>query len=98
MEDSRVVGILTSRDLMIALQQRGPDSLVEDVMRRNFLSLEANEMLDAGFARLQAAECCMTAPVLLRGELAGLLTADNVNEFLLIVSALGEHRAGVPKA
>ncbi len=93
LDDTRVVGILTSRDLMIALQQRGPDSLVEDVMRRDFLSLEANEMLDAGFARIQAAECCVTAPVLLHGELVGLLTADNVNEFLLIVSALGEHRA-----
>lgn len=94
LDDTRVVGILTSRDLMIALQQRGPDSLVEDVMRRDFLSLEANEMLDAGFARIQAAECCVTAPVLLHGELVGLLTADNVNEFLLIVSALGEHRTG----
>ena len=91
LDDSRVVGILTSRDLMIALQQRGPDSLVEDVMRRDFLSLEANEMLDTGFARIQAAECCTTVPVLLRGELVGLLTADNVKEFLLIVAVLGEH-------
>lgn len=97
LDDSRVVGILTSRDLMIALQQRGPDWLVEDVMNRDFLSLESNEMLDVGYTRIQAAECCMTAPVLLRGELVGLLTAENVNEFLLIVSALGEHRTKVQK-
>ena len=96
--DSRVIGILTSRDLMIALQQHGPDSLVEGVMRRDFVSLGANEMLDIGLARIQEAECCMTAPVIDRDSLVGLLTAENVNEFLLIVSALGGHRAGVAKA
>ena len=45
LEDSRVLGILPSRELMVALQQRGPDTLVRDVMRQDFLSLEANEML-----------------------------------------------------
>ena len=94
----RVVGILTSRDLMIALQKHGPDSLVEGVMRRDFVALEANEMLDTGLARIQEAECCTTAPVIDRDALVGLLTAENVNEFLLIVSALGGHRAGVAKA
>ena len=94
LEDSQVLGILLSRDLMVALQQRGPDALVRDVMRRDFLSLEANEMLDAALARIHAAECCVTAPVIHDDALVGLLTADNVSEFLLIVSALGERRAG----
>ncbi len=89
-DDSRVLGILTSRDLMVALQQRGPDTLVGDVMRRDFLSLDVNDMLDAALARIHAAECCMTAPVIQRDALVGLLTAENVSELLLIVSALGE--------
>ena len=92
-EDARVIGILPSRELMVALQQRGPETLVEDVMRRDFLALEANEMLDAALARIHAAECCLTAPVIHRDALVGLLTAENVSEFLLIVSALGERRA-----
>lgn len=93
-EGSRVLGILPSRDLLVALQQRGPDTLVGDVMRRDFLALDANEMLDAALARIHAAECCLTAPVYHRDALVGLLTAENVSEFLLIVSALGERRAG----
>lgn len=93
LEDSRVLGILPSRDLMVALQQRGLDTLVADVMRRDFLSLDANEMLDTALARIQAAECCLTAPVVHHDALVGLLTAENVSEFLLIVSALGERRA-----
>ena len=93
LEDARVVGILTSRDLMIALQQHGPDALVERFMRRDFVSLDANEMLDIALSRIHTAECCTTAPVIQRDALVGLLTADNVSEFLLIVSALSEHRA-----
>jgi len=100
LENARVVGVLSSRDLMVALQQRGPDALVGDVMRHDFLSVDQNDMLDAALARIQAAECCKTAPVIHRGVLVGLLTAENVNEFLLIVSALGErrthHAAGTP--
>lgn len=91
-ENSRVMGILPSRELMTALQQRGPDTLVQEVMRRDFLSLEANEMLDAALSRLHTAECCMTAPVIHRDALVGLLTAENINEFLMISSALGEQR------
>lgn len=92
-ENSRVLGILPSRELMVALQQRGPDTLVQDVMRRDFLLLEANEMLDTALARLHAAECCMTAPVIQRDALVGLLTAENISEFVLIASALGDRRA-----
>ncbi len=93
-EDSQVLGILPSRDLMVALQKHGPQALVRDVMRRDFLTLEANEMLDTALARMRAAECCLTAPVMHDGQLVGLLTADNVSEFLQISAALGENRAG----
>jgi predicted transcriptional regulator len=79
---------------MVALQQRSPDTLVRDVMRRDFLSLDANEMLDTALARLHASECCMTAPVVQRDTLVGLLTAENISEFVLIASALGDRRAG----
>ncbi len=97
-EDSRVVGILPSRDLMIALQKHGPDLLVERVMRRDFVSLDSHEMLDVALARIHTAECCMTAPVIQRGALVGLLTADNVGEFLLIASALNAHQSRIVAA
>jgi predicted transcriptional regulator len=92
LENGRVVGILLSRDLMVALQLRGPDAIVGDVMRRDFLSVDANEMLDAAFGRIQTSECCTTTPVMHHNELVGLLTAENVREFLLIASALGDRR------
>ena len=92
MNDSQVVGILPSRELMVGLQQHGPDALVDDVMRRDFLSLEPNDMLDSALEKIQLKECCRTAPVMRRNELVGLLTSENVGEFLHIASALGERK------
>jgi hypothetical protein len=62
-------------------------------MRRDFSTLEANEMLGTALARIHESEGGVTAPVMHRNALVGLLTADKVNEFVLIVSALGEDRS-----
>jgi hypothetical protein len=45
-------------------------------------------MLDITFQRLQGHEC-HTIPVVRRGDLVGLLTMDNVGEFLSVQAALG---------
>jgi Mg2+/Co2+ transporter CorC len=87
-----VVGIFPSRELMAALQEQGQEALVGDVMRRDFLSVDSNDMLDVALTRVQTSECCLPAPVMQHQKLVGLLTAENVREFLLIASALGERQ------
>jgi CBS domain-containing protein len=82
-----VVGVLTRGDLVKALHQRGPDTLVSDVMRRKFELIDSHEMLEMAFARLQTGES-QTFPVVRHGQLVGLLTAENVGEFLMIQAAL----------
>ena len=89
--DAGVEGVVVSRDLLAALRRGGRAR--KCAMRRNFLTPEANEMLDAALARIHAAESCPTAPVVHRGALVGLLTEDNVGEFFLVLSALGDRRA-----
>ena len=49
-------------------------------------------MLETAFARLQTCEC-HTLPVLHQGRLVGLVTDDNVGEFLMIQSALRTDKA-----
>src|SRR6266566_7583303 len=90
-EDGRVVGVLLRRDVLGALAQRGQDWRVGDVMRRDFEVVEAGEMLETAFARLQRC-ACHALPVTNRGALVGLVTMDNLGEFLLIQSALGRAR------
>ena len=94
LEDHTVVGVLKRADLLTALAQRDRQSPVSDAMRRDFLVADASDMLDVVFQRLQAHEC-HTAPVLRRGNLIGLLTMENLGEFLSIQAALtGPTRGG----
>ena len=87
-EDGGVVGILTRTDLLVGVSQRGPEAGVGEVMRREFRIAASGEMLETAFARLQ--ECdCHTMPVIDKGQLVGLVTMENVGEFLMIQAALG---------
>jgi Zn-dependent protease len=86
------VGLLTRTDLFGALPRRGPETAVGDVMRRDIQIVDSHDMLEAVLARLQAAEV-RTLPVIRNGALVGLLTMENVGEFLAIQSALRPARA-----
>jgi len=91
----RLAGVLLRSDVLKALAQRASDWRVRDIMRGEFEVVDAAEMLDTAFARLQSCNC-HTLPVTSRGTLVGLLTMENVGEFLLIQSALG--RSPQPRA
>jgi Zn-dependent protease len=87
--NGRVEGMLTRSDLVKALSQRGRAARVADSMRMCPVA-EASEMLETVLGRLQGGDC-LTIPVLERGKLVGLVTMDNVGEFLMIHAA--ERRA-----
>lgn len=94
--DGKVVGILTRHSLMSALAQNRM-ATVGEVMDTDFEVAEFGEMLEPAVARLQACSC-RTMPVLRNGALAGLLTTENIGEFMMIRSALGGRRTSVPPA
>jgi Zn-dependent protease/predicted transcriptional regulator len=91
-EEERVVGVLTRNDLLKALSQRGPNARIEYAMQRQFETANPNEMLDTVFIRLQACGC-HALPLVRNGRLAGILTMDNVGEFLMVQAALRGKRA-----
>jgi Zn-dependent protease/CBS domain-containing protein len=87
LEDNTVVGILTRGDLFKALSVRGQSARVVDVMRRDFELVHPGDMLEPAFTRLK--ECdCHVFPVMQDDRLVGLLTAENIGEFMMIQSAL----------
>ncbi len=88
----RVMGILTRANLLSGLSQYGPDQLVTSVMQREFETAQPNEMLEGVLSRLATA-ACRTMPVLQDGNLVGLVTMDNLGEYLMIQNAL--HRRQV---
>ncbi|MEO5926445.1 MAG: site-2 protease family protein [Bryobacteraceae bacterium] len=85
-----VRGILTRKDLLAALAKRQP-ALVGEIMQQDFQSAAPEEMLETAFRRLQ--ECgCNTIPVLSGGRLVGMVTSENVGEFLMIQAARSSKR------
>jgi CBS domain-containing protein len=84
--NGRIEGILTRSALVKALSRSGRGATVADTMTRDCPTAEASEMLETVLARLQGRDC-HTIPVLEHGALVGLVTMDNVGEFLMIQAA-----------
>ncbi|HEX3684084.1 MAG TPA: site-2 protease family protein [Bryobacteraceae bacterium] len=93
----RVMGILTRANLLSGLSQYGSDQLVTTVMQREFETAEPNEMLEAVLNRLSAAPT-RVMPVLEDGKLAGLVTLENLGEYLVIQNALQRKKRSVQQA
>ena len=86
-QDGRLVGLLRHPDLLAGLRESGPQSRVGDIMQRDFLVVDPDEMLDVALSRLDTRQLS-TAPVVQDGRVIGLLTAEAVAEFLNLQSAL----------
>jgi len=86
-DDGRIEGILTQTDLLTALSAPNRDSTVSSAMQENFVTVDSLEMLEIAFARLKDCDC-HTLPVTLDGKLVGLMTMDNLGEYMRIQGAL----------
>jgi len=91
LEAARVTGILTRSDLLSAITKQGQGSPVTAVMQREFETADSSEMLEMVLARLQSRPC-RTMPVTHEGKLVGLLTMDNIGEFVAIQAALRQKK------
>lgn len=85
LDGEKIVGVVARDGLMRALAEKS-EATAEDIMERNIATADASDMLEAAFQRLQESPC-HTVPVLQHGQLAGILTTENVGEFLMIQSA-----------
>jgi len=91
MEEDRILGMLTRRDLLAALAEGKQSVPVAEVMRRDCRTVDEADMLDTTFQRMREGEC-PTVPVLREGKLVGLVTLENVGEWMMIQSALRKAR------
>ena len=94
-EEGRVVGVLTLAKLLTALAKQGQMALVGEVMQRTFQTAHPYDMVDGVFSRLEEGDC-RSLPVVRDNQIVGLVTADNVGEFLMIQAALHGQRPALP--
>ncbi len=87
-----VLGLLRRHELLTGLAQEGPESYVSAVMERDYLRLSPDDELESILTQLSAND--YTALVFEQEQLVGLLTQENLNEFLVLRN-LGHRRPGV---
>jgi Zn-dependent protease/CBS domain-containing protein len=86
-QDGRLVGMLTREDLLRGLNSSGRTGRVGDAMRTNFPTVSEEEGIEVAFNRLQSAGL-RTIPVLSNGSLSGVITTENIAEYLMVRTAL----------
>ena len=86
-DNGNLVGILTRAALVNALARHGENVLVDEVMDRGFRTAAPGELVEGALARLRDSDC-RTIPVMADHRLQGVLTLDNIGEFVMIYSAL----------
>ncbi|HYC52643.1 MAG TPA: CBS domain-containing protein, partial [Gemmatimonadaceae bacterium] len=82
-----VEGMLTRSTLLKALAERGERATVGEVMSREFQQASPHESADDVLTRLRSCGC-HSMPVIDQGRLLGVLTMDNVGEYVMVQAAL----------
>jgi Zn-dependent protease/CBS domain-containing protein len=86
-ENGRVIGILDRDTFISALSKNGQNTPVSEVMHRNVPEIDSHDMVETALTRLQESGS-KTLPVVHGDKLVGLITSENITEFLMIRSAL----------
>jgi CBS domain-containing protein len=88
-----VQGMLTRTALLKALAAHGEQAPVGEVMDREFHQASPNEPAEEVLGRLK--NCgCHSLPVIRDGQLLGVLTMDNVGEYVMVQAALRGTKTG----
>jgi len=91
-ENGQLLGVLTGTDIIRGLAELGPQAPVAEVMRRDCVTASPYEMVETVLLRVQHNNCPVV-PVLVHGQIVGLLTPSNVGEYIFIRRALEQaHR------
>ena len=87
MDNGHLRGILTQTDLLKALAEKDQHLTVASVIQTDFTEVDHADMLETAFAKLN--DCnCHTLPVVQNQKIVGLVTMDNLGEYMRIQSAL----------
>lgn len=87
LRDGELVGVLTRTGLLEGLARDGERSPVSVAMTRDIVVAHPGEALEHALERLQRCSC-RAVPVLDSGRLVGLVTMENLGEFVSVRTAL----------
>lgn len=85
--DAGIEGILTRHQILASISQKGPDTLIVDVMDKSFASVSSNMLLDDVYKKLSASEKTAVAVIDDR-TVKGMICLDGISRYIMIESAL----------
>lgn len=88
--DGTMRGIFTRTDLLAALRQSGPGTLVTEVMNTDFPVINPRTPFGEAVEMMQQRECSVLPVTDGEGRLVGLFTLENVGEMLMVKNAIAE--------
>jgi Zn-dependent protease/CBS domain-containing protein len=94
LSEGQPVGVLARSNLLAGLAKGGPDARVSDFQAANIGSVEASESLAPAMSRLRSGEVPLLQ-VVESGRPLGLLTLENIGEYLMVRAALRGAGTGV---
>ncbi|MFT2010759.1 site-2 protease family protein [Pontibacter sp. 13R65] len=89
-QQGQVIGTLTRAQLIEAVKNDQMHTPVANIMTPGTRTFDVHDKLSEAYAELQKTKAPLF-PVLENGQLAGVINLDNINEFIMIKSALAQH-------
>ena len=86
-DNERVVGVVTRDDFIKALTEHGESVAISTIMKKDLPEVDSYEMVENALARIQESGV-PALPVTHAGQLVGIVTTENITEYLMIRSAL----------
>ncbi|MBX3035826.1 MAG: site-2 protease family protein [Anaerolineales bacterium] len=93
-DEGRIVGVVTRDDFIKALSQHGDKIAISAVMKKDLPEIDSYEMVENALEKIQESGV-PALPVTHAGQLVGIITAENITEYLMIRSAIRNARSSL---
>ncbi|MBL8091668.1 MAG: site-2 protease family protein [Anaerolineales bacterium] len=93
-DEERIVGVVTRDDFIKALSQHGDKIAISAVMKKDLPEIDSYEMVENALEKIQESGV-PALPVTHAGQLVGIITAENITEYLMIRSAIRNARSSL---
>lgn len=92
-EGDALVGVLSRADLLRGLSEYGRDAPVGEIMQTACGFANETDSLETAYQRMRERGCA-TLPILRNGRLCGVVTLENISEWVMVNAALHEPANG----